>query len=148
MLFGRFGFLSSNPGEETLDTPINNFDVIGIPTNSWSSHLFACYENVIPSCFLSFFCPCVLWAQIVVRAQIPLLIGIKNSLPIVRRTSGYGGFVEYYFWSFAIASTMLILLILANLSGSPFYIVLIILIAVLIFFLYALGHTRTAFREK
>ena len=63
---------------------------------AWSSSFFCCCFNLMPSCIgitcyhnhyhppphhphhhllVSFLLPCVSWAQVVVRAQIPLLIG-------------------------------------------------------------------------
>lgn len=76
-------------GVQVLDQPLNNFDTAGIPTGAWSSPLFGCFSNIIPSCVLSFCCPCVLWAQVVTRSQVPLMISLKNSLPFIQKKSGY-----------------------------------------------------------
>jgi len=69
----RWGFLRGGrfrSGQENLDRPASNFDVAGIPTGQWSSGLFECYKNIVPSCLLSFLCPCVMLAQVIVRAQV------------------------------------------------------------------------------
>ena len=72
-------------GLQELDTPLNNFDVagnytiefdlfvlnlvnfvLGIPSGGeFSSGLFGCFENIVPSCILSFFCPCIMFAQVI-----------------------------------------------------------------------------------
>src|SRR3546814_2375119 len=70
----------------------------GIPTGEWSSSLFACYQNILPSCVVSFFCPCVMFGQLVVRAQIPLYISLKNQFSGPDRTSGYCFFLWLYFF--------------------------------------------------
>eukprot|EP01035_Chromulina_nebulosa_P021913 gene21913-28372_t len=49
--------------------------------------LFECFNNIIPSCLLAFFCPCILFAQVAVRSQIPFLIALKNSIVLFRRFS-------------------------------------------------------------
>ncbi len=148
-----FFFLSmlggGGEGQETLDQPISNFDVIGIPTGHWGSSFCALYENWLPSCVLSTCCPCFQWAQIVIRAQIPLLIGLKNSFPCLRRVSGYGQFVEYYFWSLMLIIGLLLLAILVRIR--PHILLLLVVLAlfvVLAIFAFLLGHTRTAFKEK
>lgn len=51
-------------GDEYLDRPPSNFDVGGIPQGKWSSGLFACHQNIMPSCFMSFFCPCIMFGQV------------------------------------------------------------------------------------
>lgn len=151
MFFGRFRLLMGRgPAEELLDRPLSNFDVLGIPTGAWSSSLFGCFNNVIPSCVLSFFCPCIMWGQIVVRAQIPMLIGIKNSLHFLRSNSGFGAFVEYFLWSFILSLALLGIIIgLSNKMPSIVSTLLAILLAaVLCTLLGVLVHTRVAFREK
>jgi len=136
-------------GEETLDQPLSNYDVIGIPTERWSSPLYGCFSNIIPSCVVSFFCPCIMWGQIVVRAQIPLLIGLKNSLEFMRRNSGYGLFVEYFFWSIVISLALIITIVaISGLDSLLVTFIVIMLVFILGPLLYLLGHTRTAFREK
>lgn len=139
-----------NPGEEHLDSPLSNFDVMGVPTGTWSSSLFACQENVVPSCVLSFFCPCIMWAQIVVRAQIPLLIGLKNTLECMRTHSGYGAFIDYFMGSVIISvGLIIILVVLASILPSAITILFsIIVIVILGTLIYLLQHTRRAFREK
>lgn len=76
-------------GRSDLDRPTSNFDVAGIPTGSWSSGLFACGEDG-SSCFLAFCCTPCLWSQVATRAQIPVLIDMKNYFLCTRNTSGYG----------------------------------------------------------
>ena len=143
------GFLhSGQPGDERLDRPLSNYDVIGIPTGSWSTHFCAIFSNIIPSCVLSFFCPCIIWAQIVVRAQLPLLIGLKNSIPALRAQTGYGLFIAYWFWSMVIMMAILALIISNILPSAVVYFLCIVYIGLLLAFLYLNGHTRTAFREK
>ena len=146
--FSRLG-AGGRSSPEQLDRPLSNFDVIGIPTEEWSSSFFSCHENFMPSCIVSFFCPCVMWAQIVVRAQIPLLIALKNSMIFFRGQSGYGVFIDYFVWSTIISIGLIITLALVHFSAPiVFYILLIILIAVVVSLMYLLGHTRTAFKEK
>lgn len=149
--FGRMNLMGRNGGVENVDQPISNFDVIGIPTGQWSSGFCSCFENPMPSCLLSFCCPCVLWAQIVTRSQIPLLISIKNSLTCLRRRSGYGLFIDYYFWSISIAVAIIIVLAVVDIwsiSTGLFYLLIIILIVLLGTHAYLVGHSLTAFREK
>lgn len=148
---GRFRFMlwSGGVGEERLDQPLSNYDVIGIPTHQWSSCFFACYENIIPSCMVAFCCPCILWGQVIVRSQIPLLIGIKNSFLCLRNQTGYGFFVDVFFWS--IILMLILFLIPSVVGGMPSiirYFMYIVGIGLLIGFLYLNGHLRTAFREK
>lgn len=140
---------SGRTGRERLDQPLSNFDVIGVPTGAWDSSLFQFYRNLIPSCLVSFLCPCVMWGQIVVRAQIPLLIGIKNSFPWFRRTTGYGAFVDFFFWSLVLAIVFLtIASLISNIPKFLKYILYIAAILLVLMFIYLVGHTRTAFREK
>lgn len=150
MLLGRrFLFGGGHPGDEVLDRPISNYDIIGIPTRNWSSAFCGCFSNIIPSCVLAFFCPCVLWAQVVVRAQIPLLIGLKNSFGCLRSQTGYRVCIDYFFWSFAISLGLIICLVLFTMPASSLTIFLSIVIIVLLgAVLYLVGHTRTAFKEK
>lgn len=138
-------------GEETLDRPANNFDVAGIPISQWHSGLFCCHKNIIPSCFLSFFCPCKLWAQIVVRAQIPLLISLKNSLGArFRLNSGYRVFMDFFWIPLAlIIGIILILALLKNKIPRDVTALLYILLgSVMVIFVYINGHVRVAVREK
>ncbi|KAJ1442650.1 hypothetical protein B484DRAFT_58966 [Ochromonadaceae sp. CCMP2298] len=134
-------------GEETLDRPLSNFDVIGIPTGAWSSSLFGCLEHV-PSCVVGFSCPCVLWAQVVVRAQLPLLIGLKNSLECMRMNSGYGAFVDYFFFSIVLTGVLLVVLLLVTLPSIVVVLFALMLVVLLGSLLFLVSHSRTAFREK
>ncbi len=135
--------------EENLDRPLSNFDVIGIPTEEWSSSLFSCHQNLVPSCVMSFFCPCIMWAQIVIRAQIPLLISIKNAIPSCQLQSGYGLFIDYFFWSVVIMAGLIAILALVSFPAMIlFYLVVLALIVIGGGFIYLQGHTRTAFKEK
>jgi hypothetical protein len=146
---GRFMLFGGRVGGEQLDQPLSNFDVIGIPTRAWSSHLFACYENCLPSCCVAFTCPCIMWGQVVTRAQIPLLIGIKNSIPGIRGKTGYGFFVDIFFWSVVL---IVVFAVVASVVGGIPSIIRILMyilaIGLLIGFVYLVSHTRTAFREK
>lgn len=144
------GFLFGGPtGQERLDQPLSNFDIIGIPTGTWSTHLFACWENIVPSCVVSFCCPCIMWAQIAIRAQIPLFIGIKNSCAWGRSRTGYGIFVDVFFWTLAIS--LMCIIVAATVSAVSYslrYLLYVIGIALLCGFAFVIGHTRTAFRDK
>lgn len=133
---------------ERLDHPLTNSDVIGIPTGSWSSGFFCCHENLLPSCILSFCFPPIIWAQIVIRAQIPLLIGLKNTFGCLRRQSGYGFFVDYFTWSMIFSLCLILILIFVSLSSSIFYFLILLLLVLLVPLGCLLGHTRTAFKEK
>ncbi len=134
--------------DEDLDRPISNFDVIGIPTGIWSSSLCACFNNLVPSCVLSFCCPCVMWAQIVVRAQIPLLISLKNGFSCLQRVTGYGFFIDFFMWSLIISAGLIILMLSIALPEQLVYLLAAIVIIALALLLFAVGHTRTAFKEK
>lgn len=149
-MIGLRSILVAGPvGSENVDRPLSNFDVIGIPTGRWSSHFCACYENLFPSCFLSFFCPCIMWGQVVVRSQIPMLIGLKNAIACFRGRSGYGLFVDYYFWSFLISISLIIVLTMVHIqSQSLKYFIGIIIIIVLGSVLILTGLSLSAFREK
>lgn len=149
--FGRWGrmlFGGGNVGDENLDSPLSNYDVIGVPTGQWSSSIFGCFENVLPSCVLSFFCPCVMWAQIVVRAQIPLLISIKNTFRCLRGQTGYGAFVDYFMWSLIICAALIVILFVTTIPVQVQYLLAIIIIVVGAPLLYVIAHMRTAFKEK
>jgi hypothetical protein len=150
MFFRRMFFLHGPAGQELLDRPMSNYDVLGVPTGAWSSGFFDCFSNIVPSCVLSFFCPCIMWSQIVVRAQIPLLISLKNTLQMLRNNSGYGAFVEYFLWSAVLIIALIIILVtLYNTMPSIVRsLVFILLIAVAGTLLSLLAHTRTAFRDK
>lgn len=152
MFFGRrFRFLMGpSHAEELLDRPLSNFDVLGIPTGEWSSGFFECFNNVVPSCVLSFFCPCVMWSQIVVRAQIPLLISLKNTLQYLRTQSGFGAFIEYFFWSIVVCFGLLLAICLAYNQMPSIVTTLLVILLVAVFgtLVGLLAHTRIAFREK
>eukprot|EP01032_Pedospumella_encystans_P008201 gene8201-9761_t len=102
-----------NPGEEHLDSPLSNFDIV-------------------------------------VRAQIPLLIGLKNTLECMRTHSGYGAFIDYFMGSVIISvGLIIILVVLASILPSAITILFsIIVIVILGTLIYLLQHTRRAFREK
>lgn len=145
-----------NPAVIQLDRPQNNFDIAGVPTGHWESGLFSCLSNVIPSCVLSFFCPCVMWAQIVVRSQIPCLISFKNSFRCLQNRSGYSFFMELYFLA-AVLLIVFIILYSNEISYSidhgrivilPQGLYALIIISLVFFICYVVGHTRTAFKEK
>ena len=140
-----------DPEEADLDFSVSNIDVVGIPTGKWSTSLFSDYftcRNLIPSCILSTCCPCVMFGQITVRAQIPLFIQLKNS--VIKKTSGYGAFVDYFNISMIIIVSVILLLVLLSSSMDPYLAVFlgILVIACGGVFLFILGHQRTAFREK
>lgn len=138
-------------GQEILDTPLSNFDIIGVPTQAWSSGFFSgffCCENVVPSCLLSIFCPCLVFSQVIVRAQIPLFIGIKNSIDIFRGKSGFGAFIDYFNVSVILSVTLLLLITLVELSSLWKTFFSLLLIIVFLQFASASGHLRTAFKEK
>jgi Cys-rich protein (TIGR01571 family) len=137
-------------GEERLDRPVSNFDVAGIPIAEWHSGLFCCHKNFIPSCWLAFCCPCKLWSQIVVRAQIPLFISIKNSLGVrLQLGSGYRVFIDMFWIPLAlIISLVLIVVLVKPLQKDVRTLLLFFLFAVGIVFAYINGHVRVAVREK
>ncbi len=147
----NFLFQLGNPPPEDLDSPENNFDIIGIPTGNWSSSLFGCLENVTPSCTLSFFLPCVMWSQVVVRSQIPLFIALKNGIFALQtpRRSGFGFFVEFFGWVLALAALLLIIALAIPSMPAGLKFLLIVVAAMLLASLaLAVGHTRTAFKMK
>ena len=146
---GRVFFGGGRPQDENLDSPLSNYDVIGVPTGQWSSGFFSCFQNIIPSCVLSFCCPCIMWAQIIVRAQIPLLISIKNAFRCLRGITGYGAFIDYFMWSIIIcAACIVVLACVDSLSVQLQYFLGAIVVIVGGPLLYFIAHTRTAFKEK
>jgi hypothetical protein len=150
MFFRRMFMLRGQPAAELLDRPISNYDVLGVPTGTWSSGFCDCFSNVVPSCVLSFFCPCIMWSQIVVRAQIPMLISLKNTLQMLRNNSGYGAFVEYFLWSTVLSIALIVILCtlyytMPSIVRGLVFIILIVIAGTLI---SLLAHTRTAFRDK
>lgn len=137
-------FLNAGPtGDEQLDRPITNFDIIGIPTGSWSSSFFSCYQNIFPSCCFSFFFPYILWSQIVVRSQIPFFISLKNYTVIYRKYSGYNFFINFFLLLIIICAAFLFLSI--YFQNKIFYFFCCCFFAA---FAFVVGHTRTAFKEK
>lgn len=91
-----------------------------------------------------------MWAQIVVRAQIPLLIGLKNTFKCMQTHTGYGAFIDYFMISATVVIVFIILLValastLSNSVRAFFFIVAVSVGATLI---YLLQNTRRAFREK
>lgn len=90
-----------------------------------------------------------MWGQIVVRAQIPMLIGIKNSFAFFRGQSGYGLFVDYYFWSFALSLVLILVLALVDIQSRILrYFIGVLIVAILGTVLLLTGMSLTAFREK
>jgi Cys-rich protein (TIGR01571 family) len=141
-----------NVGREYLDSPLSNFDTVGVPTGSWFDGLcipFFNPSNWFPSSFVACFCPCIMFSTVTVRAQIPLLIALKNSTSCMRGKSGYGFFIDYFVWSLVFAGCILVtLLVLPDLSSFAVTALVILLLIVLLPFVLALGHQRTAFKEK
>eukprot|EP00981_Chlorochromonas_danica_P007797 scaffold1884_cov343-Ochromonas_danica.AAC.14 len=129
----RFNIQDGRAADDILDQPANNFDVVGIPVGQWSSHFCACWTNCIPSCLLAFFCPCVLWAQVAVRAQIPLLIGLKNTFACSRRFSAGLILVGIFVKALPVVVSWILIVIGIGLAGG------------VVFFV---GQTRTAVKEK
>lgn len=148
-MFGMF-FGGHNGGPEQLDRPVTNFDTIGVPTKEWSSGFFSCFQNIMPSCVMSFLCPCVMFGQVVIRAQIPIFISLKNSFTFCGpQTSGYGKCVDYFFWTLVLGAGLIALLLLVELESSLLVTFLVIMtIVVLAPFIYLNGILRNAFREK
>ncbi len=89
-----------------------------------------------------------MWGQIVVRAQIPLLVSIKNGFPCLQRVTGYGFFVDYFFWSAAVSVALIVVMVFVTLPEKLIYLLAIIVLVLLGSLLFAVGHTRTAFKEK
>ena len=144
-IFGGGGRL----GEENLDRPESNFDIAGIPTEQWSSNLFQCYQNIVPSCVLSFFCPCTMFSQIIIRAQIPFFIALKNSMACLRRQSGYGFFIDMFMWSLIVSiGLILVLIFIKTLSTGIKTFIGLIIVVLLGSLFYFIGHLRIAFKAK
>lgn len=142
-------------GHQNLDSPLNNFDIAGIPTNGdFSSPLWGCFENLAPSCILSFFFPCIMFGQVVTRAQIPLCIDVKNSIRFLRNQSGYGFFIDIYFWTGAVSVLLLLALLTQSegirraTSNAVFVVLWGFDVLLLWLFLYFNAHIRMAVREK
>mmetsp|Transcript_16774 Transcript_16774/g.25207 ORF Transcript_16774/g.25207 Transcript_16774/m.25207 type:complete len:304 (+) Transcript_16774:54-965(+) len=135
-------------GTETLDRPTNNYDMAGVPRGHWSSGLFGCLENIVPSCILAFCCTPVLWSQVAIRSQIPALVDLKNYSHISRRTSGYHCLVDLYVLFMVVGLLFLALCVIF--WGVPYvgYLFLLLTLFTLAPFYYILGHLRTAFRMK
>ena len=150
MFFGRLFLNRDATGNETLDRPANNFDVAGISTGAWSSPIYALYDNCIPSCLCSFFASPILWAQIVVRSQIPLLIDFKNYFYALRSSSGYRCFIDLYSWILGLGAGLLLLYLLLPSSTPSIARLFCIVVAapLLLLFVCVMGHVRTAFRMK
>lgn len=133
-----------------LDRPVSNFDVAGVPTGAWSSSILGCFNNIFPSCLFSFCCPCIMWSQVVVRAQIPLLISMKNSFACARNNSGYRCFIDVFSWTLLVGATAILLLIILY-NQLPYQVLLlmgIVAFAFLVPLYVIIGHVRTAFKEK
>lgn len=153
--FGRFGIgagLANENEIHRLDQPLSNYDVAGIPTGAWSSNLCDCFSN-LNSCILSFFCPCIMFSQVVIRSQPPLLIAYKNSFQCFRNKTGYRIFIDVFFWLFFLGVFLIIIMI--NFS-KKIYILNIYLYGVIIIilgfswclFFYFNFILRTSFKEK
>jgi hypothetical protein len=146
MFFRGYLWGSGGNEDERLDRPPNNFDIAGIPRGQWSSGFFCCLQNIVPSCILSFFCPCMMWGQVVVRSQIPLLIGMKNTLGSQVGSSGYNCFMNSWMIMVVIPAGLFLggifteggLQVFLFAAFSVFFII----------FLYINGHVRTAFKMK
>ena len=39
----------------------------GIRVGAWKTQLFSCFDDTMPNCLMSFFCPCFSFAQVVAR---------------------------------------------------------------------------------
>ena len=90
-----------------------------------------------------------MWAQIVVRAQIPLLIALKNSIRRLRRVSGFGFFVTLSSWIALAAAALLVTLSLArSINFSARSLLSFFVILLLGGLLYLFSHTRVAFKAK
>lgn len=136
----------------SLDRPSNNFDVAGVPTGRWSSGLCDWYTHC-GSCFMATACPCIAFAQVAIRSQIPLFISIKNGTACLRASSGYRVLIDFYFWT--LATAIACFFCVAYFSVSAFwyrriviYLLYIVGIASAVGFVMLNGHTRYAFREK
>ena len=141
--------MASGPdGEELLDEDSSNADLAGVTQNRWSSHLCRCQEHM-PSILLATCCPCVLYGQVVTRAQIPQCIGTKNSLSnSCRQRSGCKAFIDIWFWTLVLGSLCLGLGLSAvelGFTRSWFQAAGVLL---LLFWIYINGHVRMAFKEK
>eukprot|EP01038_Epipyxis_sp_PR26KG_P005380 gene5380-7459_t len=156
MYFGSLrGFLRGgpyNPEDETLDRPISNFDVLGIPTGQWSTPLFHVPQtsSEISSFCMAITCPCVLFAQIVTRAQIPLMIAVKNSCAIFRGRSGYPLYAYSFLLLIGLSAIFIALLVIlsSKLSFSLSLFIAILCFVSFSLFIFINGHLRTAFKEK
>lgn len=99
---------------------------------------------------MSFCFPCVMWSQIAVRAQIPFLIDLKNTLHTFRTQSGYGVFIDYFMASVIIAVGLIIIIaVLSDVMPRAVTILFALIAGTLLgTLIYLLAHTRTAFKEK
>lgn len=152
---GRFG-LGAGLGNENeihrLDQPLSNYDIAGIPTGGWSSNLWDCFSN-LNSCLMSFFCPCIMFSQVIIRSQPPLLIAYKNAFRCFRNTTGYRIFIDVFFWLLFLG--LLLIIILINFSNEIYEIniflyslVIIVLGFSWLLFTYLNFILRTSFKEK
>lgn len=105
------------------------------------------------------------------RAQIPLLIALKNSIICFRHRSGYGinisdsvdslinfnslysliagVFIDFFVFSFLISIALICVLSLVRFRSTVgVFLLSIIVIVILGGSLYLLGHMRVAFKEK
>jgi len=139
-------FMGGRPGVTTLDRPVSNFDVAGIPREKWSSGLFSCFGNIFPSCICSFCCAPVIFGQLSVRAQIPLFIDVKNSLVGYGVSSGYCFFVQVLLWSVLITGGLIYGIITMEGTLKMLFGLIAVGLGGLIIFL--LSHLRTAVKQK
>jgi hypothetical protein len=91
-----------------------------------------------------------MWGQVVTRAQLPFFIGMKNSFTCFRHQSGYGFFVDVFFWLLLISMGLLAVLIAVGSQLTFTGLVLVSIIFSVLFgtFLYHLGYSRSVFKEK
>lgn len=139
---------SPSPDQENLDRPFSNFDIAGVPTKQWSSGFFEFYQNLVPSCLLSCFCPCLLFAQVVIRAQIPFFIALKNSFSCIRGVSGCGFFFDIFLWLIVLIAGSIFLVFSVKLPAIVKYFFALLGLICIMMFLFINGHLRTAFRMK
>ena len=85
--------------------------------------------------------------QIVVRSQIPLLIGIKNSFGR-RRQSGYNWFMNIYIILCLVPAGFLVGSFFVQDNISIQVLMLCLFAIIFAFSLFIIGHVRTAFKLK
>ena len=53
----------SGVGREMLDSPLSNFDTVGVPAGGWFDGLLCPFffpSNLLPSSVVACFCPCIM----------------------------------------------------------------------------------------